>query len=168
MATKVEMKTSMGSMTIELDEEKAPVTVENFVAYANDGFFDGTIFHRVINGFMVQGGGMNPDLSQKENKDPIINEASNGLKNDKGTLAMARTNDPDSATSQFFINHADNASLNYAGKGNPGYTVFGKVVEGMDVVEAIANVETGRTGMYDDVPSEPVIIESVSVVDEKA
>jgi cyclophilin family peptidyl-prolyl cis-trans isomerase len=164
MATRVEMKTSMGSMTIELDEEKAPVTVANFVAYASDGFFDGTIFHRVINGFMVQGGGMNPDLSQKENKDPVINEASNGLKNDKGTLAMARTNDPDSATSQFFINHADNAFLNYAGKANPGYTVFGKVVEGMDVVDAIANVETGRSGMYDDVPSEAVVIESVSIV----
>lgn len=160
MATKVEMKTSMGSMTIELDEEKAPITVANFVAYANDGFYDGTIFHRVINGFMVQGGGMNPDMSQKENKDPIVNEADNGLKNDKGTLAMARTNDPNSATSQFFINHADNAFLNYANKANPGYAVFGKVVDGMDVVEAIANVKTGN----DDVPNETVVIESVKVI----
>ena len=164
MAVKVEMKTSMGTMTIELDEEKAPVTVENFVGYAKDGFFDGTIFHRVINGFMIQGGGMNPDLSQKEDKDPIVNEANNGLKNDKGTLAMARTNDPNSATSQFFINHADNAFLNYSGEANPGYAVFGKVVDGMDVVEAIANVKTGRSGMYDDVPSEAVVIESVSIL----
>ncbi|MCK5173665.1 MAG: peptidylprolyl isomerase, partial [Planctomycetes bacterium] len=140
------------------------VTVENFVGYAKDGFFDGTIFHRVINGFMIQGGGMNPDLSQKEDKDPIVNEANNGLKNDKGTLAMARTNDPNSATSQFFINHADNAFLNYSGKANPGYAVFGKVVDGMDVVEAIANVKTGRSGMYDDVPSEAVVIESVSIL----
>jgi len=164
MATKIEMVTSMGTMQIELDEEKAPVTVENFVGYANDGFFDGTIFHRVINGFMIQCGGMNPDLSQKENKAPIVNEANNGLKNDKGTLAMARTNDPNSATSQFFINHADNAFLNCAGPSNPGYAVFGKVTDGMDIVEAIANVKTGRSGMYDDVPTETVTIESVKVV----
>lgn len=160
MATKIEMVTNMGTMQIELDEEKAPVTVENFVGYANDSFYDGTIFHRVINGFMVQGGGMNPDLSQKENKDPIINEANNGLKNDKGTLAMARTNDPNSATSQFFINHADNEFLNYAGDDNPGYAVFGKVTEGMDIVEAIANVKTGN----EDVPKETVTIQSVKVI----
>lgn len=160
MATKIEMATSMGTMQIELDEENAPVTVENFVGYANDGFYDGTIFHRVINGFMIQGGGMNPDLSQKENKAPIVNEANNGLKNDKGTLAMARTNDPNSATSQFFINHADNAFLNYAGDANPGYAAFGKVVEGMDIVEAIANVKTGN----DDVPNETVTIQSVKVI----
>lgn len=164
---KVEMKTSMGDMVIELDADAAPITVKNFLEYANDGYYAGTVFHRVIKGFMVQGGGMDKDLNPKANNDPIVNEASNGLKNDRGTLAMARTGDPDSATSQFFINHADNDFLNFTGPtpDKIGYAVFGKVVEGMDVVDAIAAVKTTRNGHYDDVPAEPVEILSVSVVE---
>lgn len=164
--TKVEIKTSMGDLLIELDNEAAPVSAKNFLAYAEDGFFAGTVFHRVIKGFMVQGGGMDKDLNSKPNNDPIINEAANGLKNDRGTLAMARTGDPDSATSQFFINHADNDFLNYTGPtpDKIGYAVFGKVIEGMDVVDAIAEVKTGRQGHYDDVPAEPVEIVSAKVI----
>ncbi|AQT69404.1 Peptidyl-prolyl cis-trans isomerase B [Anaerohalosphaera lusitana] len=164
MANQVKLTTSKGDITIELFEDQAPVTTKNFLQYVQDGFFDGTIFHRVINGFMVQGGGMTPDMNQKKTRDPIVNEADNGLANDRGTLAMARTNDPNSATSQFFINHNDNAFLNYQGPANPGYAVFGKVVEGMDVVDEIAEVETGRHGMHDDVPTETIMIEKAEVL----
>jgi cyclophilin family peptidyl-prolyl cis-trans isomerase len=163
--TKVKLTTTKGDIIVELNDEKAPVTVANFLQYTKDSFYDGTVFHRVIKDFMVQGGGMTPDMESKKNNDSIVNEASNGLKNDKGTLAMARTNDPNSATSQFFINHKDNDFLNYSGPSNPGYAVFGKVVEGMDVVDAIANVPTTRKGMYDDVPSETMAIESATVVE---
>ncbi len=160
----VELDTSMGEIVIELNEEAAPVTVKNFLRYVEDGFFDGTIFHRVIPSFMIQGGGFTANMQRKATQPAIVNEAANGLKNDRGTVAMARTNDPDSATSQFFINHGDNDSLNYTGPGNPGYAVFGKVVEGMDVVDKIAAVKTTRTGPYSDVPVEPVVIKSVKVV----
>jgi peptidyl-prolyl cis-trans isomerase B (cyclophilin B) len=150
--TNIQMKTTMGDITIELDAEAAPVSVKNFLEYVNDGFYAGTIFHRVIKGFMIQCGGMDKDMNSKPNNDPIINEAANGLKNDRGTLAMARTSDPDSATSQFFINHADNDFLNYAGPtpDKIGYAVFGKVTEGMDIVDAVAEVETTRHGYHDD------------------
>jgi len=164
---KVAMKTTMGDMTIELDAEAAPVSVKNFLEYADNGFYDGTIFHRVIKGFMVQGGGMDKDMNPKPNNDSIINEAANGLKNDRGTLAMARTSDPDSATNQFFINHADNDFLNYTGPtpDKIGYAVFGKVIDGMDVVDAIAEVKTTRSGYHDDVPAEPVEILSVKAIE---
>jgi cyclophilin family peptidyl-prolyl cis-trans isomerase len=164
---KVEMKTTLGDLVIELDAEAAPVTVKNFLEYVNDGFYAGTVFHRVIKGFMIQGGGMDKQLNPKPNHDPIVNEASNGLKNDRGTLAMARTGDPDSATSQFFINHKDNDFLNFTGPtpDRIGYAVFGKVTDGMDVVDAIAAVKTTRKGHYDDVPAEAVEILSVKVVD---
>lgn len=164
--TTVQMKTTLGDMTIELDADAAPVSVKNFLEYARDGYYDGTIFHRVIKDFMVQGGGMDKNLKPKPNNDPIINEAANGLKNDRGTLAMARTSDPDSATSQFFINHKDNDFLNYTGPSPDkiGYAVFGKVTDGLDVVDAIAAVKTTRAGYYDDVPAEPVEILSVTVV----
>jgi cyclophilin family peptidyl-prolyl cis-trans isomerase len=155
--TNIQMKTTMGDITIELDAEAAPVSVKNFLEYVNDGFYAGTIFHRVIKGFMIQCGGMDKDMNSKPNNDPIINEAANGLKNDRGTLAMARTSDPDSATSQFFINHADNDFLNYAGPT--------KVTEGMDIVDAVAEVETTRHGYHDDVPAEPVEILSVTVIE---
>jgi cyclophilin family peptidyl-prolyl cis-trans isomerase len=128
---KVKLETSMGDIVIELDEKAAPVTVKNFLTYAGESFYDGTIFHRVIPKFMIQGGGFTPDMAQKQTHPPIINEANNGLKNNRGTIAMARTNNPDSATSQFFINHKDNPNLNYVDARNPGYAVFGKVVEGM-------------------------------------
>ena len=163
--TQVKLTTSKGDITIELNEEKAPISSGNFLEYVKDGFFDGTVFHRVIKGFMVQGGGMIADMSQKSTRKPIKNEADNGLKNERGTLAMARTNDPDSATSQFFINHADNEFLNFAGASNPGYAVFAKVVDGLDVVDAIADAATTRKGMYDDVPVETVEITSASVVE---
>ena len=164
--TKVKLATSKGDIVVETNDQEAPVTVENFLGYVKDGFYDGTIFHRVISGFMIQGGGFTPDMAQKETKDPIINEADNGLKNERGTLSMARTNDPNSATCQFFINHADNEFLNFAGPGNPGYAVFAKVVEGIEVVDAIAAVATTRKGMYDDVPAETVSIDSATVVTE--
>jgi len=160
--TVISMKTSKGEIRIELDAEKAPITVENFLNYAKSGFYDGTIFHRVIKGFMIQGGGMTPDLHEKKTNPPIKNESDNKLRNNCGTIAMARTNAPDSATSQFYINHKDNAFLN-AGKGKPGYAVFGKVVEGMDVVDAIAAVSTRQVGAHGNVPVEPVVIESVTV-----
>jgi peptidyl-prolyl cis-trans isomerase B (cyclophilin B) len=155
----------MGGMTIELDSDAAPVSVKNFLEYVNNNFYDGTIFHRVIKDFMIQGGGMDKDMNSKPNNDPIINEAANGLKNDRGTLAMARTTDPDSATSQFFINHKDNDFLNYTDPSPDkiGYAVFGRITEGMDVVDAIADVKTTRVGYYDDVPAEPVEIHSVTV-----
>lgn len=163
MAT-VKMQTSKGDIVIELDEKAAPTTVENFLSYVESGHYAGTIFHRVIKGFMIQGGGMTEDLSQKDTNAPIKNEASNGLANDRGTIAMARTNDPDSATNQFFINHADNAFLNYQSPANPGYAVFGKVTEGIEVVDQIAEVATTSKGYFDDVPAETVEIISVEKV----
>jgi len=162
----VEVETSKGDIVLELNKKAAPVTVDNFLTYVKEGFYDGTIFHRVIANFMVQGGGFTPDMVQKKPHAPIVNEAINGLKNDRGTVAMARTNDPDSATSQFFINHKDSTFLNYAGKGKPGYAVFGKVVEGMEVVDAIAAVKTTRKGRFSDVPAEPVVIKSAKVISE--
>jgi len=164
---KVSLETSMGAIVIELNEEAAPVTVKNFLTYVEEGFFDGTIFHRVIPNFMIQGGGFTADLRKKEVHAPIVNEASNGLKNDRGTIAMARTGDPDSATAQFFINHRDNnRSLDYVVGGNPGYAVFGKVVEGMEVVDKIAVVKTKRVPMSEALPLEPVVIESAKVVSD--
>ena len=159
------LSTSMGDIKVELYEKEAPETVKNFLSYVTDGFFDGTIFHRVIPGFMVQGGGFTPDMEQKGTKAQIKNEAANGLKNDNGTLAMARTNVVDSATSQFFINVKDNDFLNHQGQANFGYCVFGKVTEGLDIVQQIEGVATGRKGMNDDVPLEPVFINSATVVD---
>ena len=162
----VKLETSMGNIVIELNEQAAPVTVKNFLGYVEESFFDGTIFHRVIPGFMIQGGGFTTEMEQKETREPIINEAANGLKNERGTIAMARQNDPDSATCQFFINHRDNGSLNYVENGNPGYTVFGKVTEGMDVVDAIASVNTTTRMGMDDVPIEPVVIKSAEAVSQ--
>jgi cyclophilin family peptidyl-prolyl cis-trans isomerase len=163
---KVKLQTSMGDIVIELNAEKAPITVKNFLGYVESGFYNGTIFHRVIKGFMIQGGGFTADLNQKPTKAPIKNEASNGLKNDRGTIAMARTNNPDSATCQFFINHVNNSGLNYAGIDKPGYAVFGKVIEGMDVVDKIASVDvTVRRGM-ENVPVETVTIISASVISQ--
>lgn len=164
----VKLQTNMGDIVIELDDAAAPVTVKNFLAYVNGGFYDGTIFHRVIRNFMIQGGGFTADMSRKQTNPPIVNEGSNGLKNNRGTISMARTNDPHSATSQFFINHKDNASLNYVAGGSPGYAVFGKVVQGMDVVDEIAGVQTTARmdlGMRD-IPVKPVIIESAKVVSQ--
>jgi cyclophilin family peptidyl-prolyl cis-trans isomerase len=155
----------MGDIKIELYEKEAPQTVSNFLAYVNDGFFDGTIFHRVIAGFMIQGGGFTPDMQQKSTKPAIKNEATNGVKNGLGTLAMARTNVVDSATSQFFINVKDNDFLNHQGQANFGYCVFGKVVEGLDVVQQIEGVSTGRKGMHDDVPLTPVVINSAKEIE---
>ena len=166
--TQVTIKTSVGDIHLELDGEKAPITVENFVAIAKSGYYDGTIFHRVINGFMVQGGGLNADMSNKSSGTaPIQNEANNGLTNDRGTVAMARTMEPHSATGQFFVNHKDNGFLNHTGENSQGwgYAVFGKVTEGMDVVDAIADVETGSTGGHQDVPIEVITIESVTVAE---
>lgn len=151
---------NFGIITVELDQEKAPKSVENFLGYVASGHYDNTIFHRIIPGFMVQGGGMEPGMAQKKTAKPIENEADNGLKNNKYTLAMARTSDPHSATSQFFINIADNDFLNHSAKSSQGwgYAVFGKVVDGIDVVDKIKAVATGRKGFHDDVPKEDVII----------
>ena len=164
--TQVTIQTSLGEIKLELNDEKAPVTVENFKTIADSGYYEGTIFHRVINDFMVQGGGLTADMSNKPSETtPIQNEANNGLSNDRGTIAMARTGDPHSATSQFFINHKDNGFLNHTGE-NPqgwGYAVFGKVTDGMDVVDQIAVVATGNVGPYQDVPLEVITIESVTV-----
>ncbi|HIJ22181.1 MAG: peptidyl-prolyl cis-trans isomerase [Gammaproteobacteria bacterium] len=159
----VKMTTSHGEITIELNAEKAPQTVENFIDYCRDGFYDGTIFHRIIPGFMVQGGGMEPGMAEKPTNEPVENEANNGLKNDVGTLAMARTMDPHSATAQFFINTNSNGFLNYPGQDGWGYCVFGEVTEGMDVVREIEKVETGSRGFHDDVPKDDVVIEKVEV-----
>jgi peptidyl-prolyl cis-trans isomerase B (cyclophilin B) len=162
------LHTNHGAITIELFEDKAPESVKNFIQYARDGHYDGTLFHRVIPNFMIQGGGFDTDFNQKSTREPITNEADNGLENTRGTLAMARTNDPHSATSQFFINVTDNGFLNHRSKASGqtwGYAVFGQVVEGMDVVDAIREVPTGRHGMHQDVPTEPVIIERVELVD---
>jgi cyclophilin family peptidyl-prolyl cis-trans isomerase len=158
---RVLMQTSKGDITLELDADKAPETVKNFLQYVDEGFYDGTIFHRVIKNFMIQGGGFTPAMSQKKTHDPVKNEAGNGLKNARGTIAMARTSDPHSATAQFFINLKDNAFLDHPGQDGWGYTVFGKVTGGMDVVDAIAAVPTGARGGHRDVPTESVAILSV-------
>lgn len=160
----VVLTTNHGTITLELDVEKAPKSVENFVTYVKSGHYDGTIFHRVIDGFMIQGGGFDPDMKQKSTNDPIDNEAENGLKNDRYTVAMARTSDPHSATAQFFINVGDNDFLNYPGSDGWGYAVFGKVSDGEDVVDAIRAVKTGRKSMFSDVPVETVVIEKAEVV----
>ena len=161
------MSTSLGDIKIELYEKEAPESVKNFLAYVNDKFYDGTIFHRVIGGFMIQGGGFTENMDQKPTKPPIKNEGGNGLKNDTYTLAMARTSVPDSATSQFFINVKNNDFLNRANaQDGVGYAVFGKVIDGTDVVKKIEQVQTGRKGMYSDVPVQPVVIKSVTVVSD--
>ena len=162
----VRIETSMGKIVLELDAVNAPISTANFIAYANDGFYEDTIFHRVIDGFMVQGGGLTADMSDKSNKTaPIKNEAANGLKNDHGTVAMARTNVVDSATSQFFINVGENSFLNHTAPTPQGfgYAVFGKVTDGMDVVDAIRQVKTGNKGMHQDVPVETITIQKVTV-----
>ena len=160
------LSTSMGDIKVELSPDKAPVTVKNFLDYVKAGYYDGTIFHRVISGFMIQGGGLTADMQEKQGqKPPIKNESDNGLKNDTGTVAMARTNVPNSATSQFFINVKDNEFLN-GEKDKPGYAVFGKVVEGMDVVKKIEQVKTTTKGPHQNVPVDPVIIKSAKVIAE--
>ncbi len=162
----IKLTTNHGAITLELDSEKAPKTAANFLAYVESGHYDGTIFHRVINGFMIQGGGMGVGMKEKDTLEPVENEAANGLKNERGTVAMARTNDPHSATAQFFINVADNDFLNHKSPSSQGwgYCVFGKVIEGMDVVDKIKNVKTGNKGFHQDVPVEDVIIEKAEVV----
>lgn len=162
------IRTTFGEIKLDLDAEKAPKTVANFLSYARDGFYDGTIFHRVIDNFMIQGGGFDTDMQQKVSGEPVENEADNGLKNDFGTVAMARTSDPHSATAQFFINVKDNDFLNHSGKNMQGwgYTVFGKVVEGTEVLDKIRAVPTGSSKGHQDVPADPVIIESVVIVEE--
>jgi peptidyl-prolyl cis-trans isomerase B (cyclophilin B) len=158
------IKTNMGNITVELDAEKAPKTVANFLDYANKGHYNNTIFHRVIGNFMIQGGGFEPGMKQKPADQTVENEAKNGLKNEAYTLAMARTSDPHSASAQFFINVTNNSFLDYPGQDGWGYAVFGKVTDGTDVVDAIKKVKTSRAGMFADVPVEPVIIESVEVI----
>jgi len=170
-APTVEMTTSLGKVTIELNAEKAPKTVEAFLDNARRGFYDGTIFHRVIDGFMIQGGGFSPAMDEKKTLTPTLqNEATNGLKNDRGTIAMARTADPHSARVQFFINLKDNDFLNHKSAADPrafGYAVFGKVTSGMDVVDKIAKVPTGNAGPHQNVPTTPVVIQSVKIVSDK-
>ncbi|AME00513.1 MULTISPECIES: peptidylprolyl isomerase [Pseudomonadota] len=164
----VELETTMGNIVIELNQEKAPNTVANFLEYVKSGHYDGTIFHRVIDGFMIQGGGMDANMKEKSTNAPIQNEADNGLKNEVGTIAMARTSDPHSATAQFFINVKDNSFLNFSGK-NPqgwGYAVFGKVTEGMDIVNKIKGVPTGKYGFHADVPTTPVVITHAKVIEK--
>ena len=165
--TNVVVETSLGTINVELDGDKAPITVQNFLGYVDDGFFGGTIFHRVIPDFMIQGGGMEPGLKEKQTKNAIKNESSNGLTNKRGTLAMARTSAPDSATAQFFINLKDNAFLDKAqARDGVGYAVFGKVIDGMDVVDKIAGVSTGRRGPHGDVPIDDVVIKSIRRADK--
>ena len=170
-APTVEMTTSLGKITIELNAEKAPTTVKAFLDNARRGFYDGTIFHRVIDGFMIQGGGFSPAMEEKKTLTPALqNEAANGLTNERGTIAMARTQDPHSARVQFFINLKDNDFLNHKTTADPrgfGYTVFGKVTSGMDVVEKIAKVPTGNAGPHQNVPTTPVVIQSVKIISEK-
>ena len=164
----VELETTMGNIVIELNQEKAPNTVANFLEYVKSGHYDGTIFHRVIDGFMIQGGGMDANMKEKSTNAPIQNDADNGLKNEVGTIAMARTSDPHSATAQFFINVKDNSFLNFSGK-NPqgwGYAVFGKVTEGMDIVNKIKGVPTGKYGFHADVPTTPVVITHAKVIEK--
>jgi peptidyl-prolyl cis-trans isomerase B (cyclophilin B) len=162
----IKLTTNLGVITLELDAEKAPKSAANFLAYVESGHYDNTVFHRVIDGFMIQGGGFAPGMKQKETLAPIENEAANGLKNDRGTIAMARTSDPHSATAQFFINVADNDFLNHKAPSGQGwgYCVFGRVVDGMDVVDKIKNVKTGNKGFHQDVPVEDVVIEKAEVV----
>ena len=165
-AANILMTTTVGPMTLELDADNAPKTVENFLSYVSSGFYDSTIFHRVIDNFMVQGGGFTADMEQKATQAPIENEANNGLKNARGTIAMARTQDPHSATAQFFINVQDNDFLNHTGENMQGwgYAVFGKVTEGEDVLDKIRCVQTGSQAGHQDVPVEPIIIESVTII----
>jgi peptidyl-prolyl cis-trans isomerase B (cyclophilin B) len=165
---KVLLKTNKGDITLTLDAAKAPKTVANFVQYAKSGHYDGTIFHRVIDNFMIQGGGMSTGLKEKKSGDQIENEANNGLKNERGTVAMARTSDPHSATAQFFINVNDNDFLNHTAPNAQGwgYAVFGKVTDGMDVVDKIRKVKTGSSGFHQDVPAEDVVIEKATVLEE--
>ena len=167
-AAHILMTTTVGPMTLELDADNAPTTVENFLSYVSSGFYDDTIFHRVIDNFMVQGGGFTADMEQKATQAPIENEANNGLKNARGTIAMARTQDPHSATAQFFINVQDNDFLNHTGENMQGwgYAVFGKVTEGEDVLDKIRCVQTGSQAGHQDVPVEPIIIESVTVISD--
>ena len=164
--SKVKLQTSMGDIVVELETEKAPVSAENFLQYVRDGFYDNTVFHRVINGFMVQGGGFEPGMKQKSVREPIENEAGNGLKNDAYTVAMARTSDPHSATAQFFFNVVNNNFLNFraASADGFGYCVFGKVVEGRDVVDKIKAVPTGNRGFHQDVPAEDVVIKKAEII----
>ena len=162
--TSVRMTTNMGNITVELAADKAPKTVANFIDYVNKGHFSNTIFHRVIKDFMIQGGGFEPGMKQKATDATVENEAKNGLKNDKYTIAMARTSAPHSASAQFFINTKDNAFLNYPGQDGWGYAVFGKVTEGQDIVDQINGVKTTRSGMHSDVPVDPVVIEKVEVI----
>jgi cyclophilin family peptidyl-prolyl cis-trans isomerase len=165
-AARVRLETSMGGISIELFEAECPITAKNFLEYVKAGFYDGTIFHRVIPGFVVQGGGMLPGLSQKDTREPIVNEAAKAPPNARGTLAMARTSDPDSATSQFYINLSDNRSLDYTGRGpaGAGYCAFAKVVEGMDVVDKIAATPTGRRPPHSDVPREDIVLTKASLL----
>ncbi|MCG9552840.1 peptidylprolyl isomerase [Vibrio sp. Isolate32] len=160
---KVNVETTLGNFTIELNQEQAPISSENFLKYVADGSYEGTIFHRIIPGFMAQGGGFNQDMQQQATYAPIKNEGSNGLKNDTATIAMARTNAPDSATRQFYINYADNDFLNAKG-GNPGYAVFGKVTEGFDVIQKMATIPTKRMGRMADIPVDPIIITKVTLL----
>lgn len=164
--TMVDMKTSMGNIEIELFDDKAPVSAKNFESYVKSNFYTGTIFHRVIPGFMVQGGGLDANMIEKATKAPIVNESGNGLKNMRGTLAMARTSNPNSASSQFFINVADNSFLNKSAM-DAGYAVFGKVTKGMDIVDKIVNVPTGNYGMHQNVPKQPIKIISVQIKNNK-
>ncbi len=164
---RVKLETNHGNIVIELNTEKAPVTAENFLNYVKEGFYDNVIFHRVIKNFMIQGGGMQPGMKEKNTRDPITNEANNGLKNDKYTVAMARTNDPHSASAQFFINANNNDFLNHTAPTAQGwgYAVFGKVIEGTDVVDQIENVKTGNRGFHQDVPADDVVIQKASIVE---
>jgi peptidyl-prolyl cis-trans isomerase A (cyclophilin A)/peptidyl-prolyl cis-trans isomerase B (cyclophilin B) len=166
----IELKTNMGSITLELYADKAPLSTENFLQYVKDGHYNGTIFHRIIPNFMVQGGGFTPDFQQKKTRGPVRNEATNGVKNTLGTVAMARTPDPHSATAQFFINTADNEFLNFTAptQQGHGYAVFGKVIKGMTVVEKIAGVATGDNPPHSDVPVKPVVIERATIVENTA
>ena len=165
---RVALDTSMGRIVVELAPDRAPATVANFLQYAQDGFYDGTIFHRVMDGFMIQGGGFGEDMQKKPTRDPVMNEADKGLRNQRGTIAMARTGDPHSATAQFFINVVDNPFLDHKSKDARGwgYTAFGRVVEGMDVVDGIKGVPTGNQGHYQNVPREPVVIRTAKVLGE--
>ncbi|MBS1189438.1 MAG: peptidyl-prolyl cis-trans isomerase (rotamase) - cyclophilin family [Rhodocyclaceae bacterium] len=166
-APTVEMQTNQGKIVVELSPDKAPESVANFLKYARDGFYNGTIFHRVIPGFMIQGGGFDEKMSQKPTRAPVRNEANNGLHNARGTIAMARTSQPHSATAQFFINHADNRNLDHPSFDGWGYAVFGKVTQGMDVVDKIAQVPTTTAGMHQNVPQTPVVIQNVKIISEK-
>lgn len=163
----VEMKTSQGIIVIELYRDKAPQSVDNFLRYVKDDFYKGTLFHRVIDGFMIQGGGFSSGMKEKPTREPIQNEAKNGVKNELGTIAMARTGDPHSATAQFFINLKNNTSLDYPSPDGWGYAVFGKVTKGLDVVQKIGKTATGNAGFYQDVPTTPVVIESVKILTDK-